>query len=405
MSSGDITYIADSMLIEKIASMEHGLSLQKQAGLPDSIFSGVANEVSNYVKNNIDTSSTGGLLKSVFNILTPGILFNRVSRIAGIAAAAGSSFGYSPSAVLESIVQAIKPKLMRGEQVTSEDVNKAGLAAAGGLGASADLLHELRGIEKKGELLKTAKAGGGSGVLGSIFKYLLSPHRDRNVSSKKKRAGKSIGIGVIVWFVKTVLLSAGLLAGGAAIKSMVDKDKESDADTWYADIPGYRRAKESEITPEMREDAKRSLSNPLGTILKRPDYAIAIETHSNAPKGASIFLKETGASIAPSQAVPASYQAQPAQPTQQSQPQARYVRVLGNPKNTLLQWTKYLHPELSGYEGIISSTPSFNSAVNDFSAGYQRGKSLAALPPGMSEKDMVNRFVSDVRARIAKEGQ
>lgn len=61
---------------------------------------------------------------------------------------------------------------------------------------------------------------------------------------------------------------------------------------------GFRRARQSEVTPQMQAKAVETLPRPLGT-LSGPFaneggvlYLVAIETHSNAPKGASVFIEE-----------------------------------------------------------------------------------------------------------------
>ncbi len=61
----------------------------------------------------------------------------------------------------------------------------------------------------------------------------------------------------------------------------------------YATVPGYHRAQQAEVTPEMIEAAKLALKElQLGEIRYRPGYALACETHSNAPKGISVFLPD-----------------------------------------------------------------------------------------------------------------
>lgn len=341
----DIQFIADSILIEKISKMEYGLELQKHgSSLPGDIFSGAYDQISSYVQSKIDTSSTGAFLKSVFDILTPGILFNSFGRVFGLAAAAGNEFGYSPSAVLSSIVASIKPKIMSGQQVTSDDVNRAAMSA-GGITATADLLYELREIEKRGELLKTAKAGKGSGVLSSIFSFLISPNKDKSVSAKRKKAGKSIGVGMIAWAVKAVLASAGLLAGGALASSMLKDEEGTDG-------------------------------------------------------------KEEAEPVSPAPVTPAQVSPPPQTPAKQNGKQdefTRYVKLIRDPRNTLVQWASSFYPELSGYDSIISNIPSFRKALSVFRKGYQPGKSLVALPPGMREQDIVDMFASDAKARVAKE--
>lgn len=77
-------------------------------------------------------------------------------------------------------------------------------------------------------------------------------------------------------------------------------------DVWHWNLPkghpapsleGYRRAHQSEVTPEMTRRAQSVLPFPLHTVhgpwIDRETgqrYKVALEVHSNAPKGASVFL-------------------------------------------------------------------------------------------------------------------
>lgn len=70
------------------------------------------------------------------------------------------------------------------------------------------------------------------------------------------------------------------------------------ADETYVSVPaGYRRARQDEVTPQIAAAAKNGLSSPMGTLLgpytneNGVSYYIAIETHSNKPKGASVFVQ------------------------------------------------------------------------------------------------------------------
>lgn len=60
--------------------------------------------------------------------------------------------------------------------------------------------------------------------------------------------------------------------------------------------PGWRRAKQSEITSEMMAAAIAALSKPIGSWIDKGDFAIALETHFNDTKGehkgASIFVRQ-----------------------------------------------------------------------------------------------------------------
>lgn len=52
-----------------------------------------------------------------------------------------------------------------------------------------------------------------------------------------------------------------------------------------ANVPGYRRATQKEVTPEIQAAAVDALSGRLGSILYMQGYALALETHDNPSKG------------------------------------------------------------------------------------------------------------------------
>lgn len=74
--------------------------------------------------------------------------------------------------------------------------------------------------------------------------------------------------------------------------------EEVKAEETYVNVPaGYRRARQDEVTPQIAAAAKSGLSSPMGSLLgpfvneNGVSYYIAIETHSNKPKGASVFVQ------------------------------------------------------------------------------------------------------------------
>jgi hypothetical protein len=107
-------------------------------------------------------------------------------------------------------------------------------------------------------------------------------------------------------------MNVPLLLGGVAIigislyvrqakaKNILEENEEivPEAEPTYLTPPsGFRRAKQAEVTPNMSTQAKASLSSPMGSLLgpftneNGLQYYIAVETHSNKPKGASVFIQ------------------------------------------------------------------------------------------------------------------
>jgi hypothetical protein len=64
---------------------------------------------------------------------------------------------------------------------------------------------------------------------------------------------------------------------------------------------GYRRARSSDVTPDMVAAARSALVHPIGTLLKRNGWAIQLEWHFHPPggtahpwgwhKGATVYLR------------------------------------------------------------------------------------------------------------------
>lgn len=95
------------------------------------------------------------------------------------------------------------------------------------------------------------------------------------------------------------VIGVSLWTRNAQAKNLLDPEEQMpEAKPVYLQPPvGFRRAAQSDVTPSMTETAKASLSQPMGSLLgpyvneKGLSYYVAIETHSNKPKGASIFIQ------------------------------------------------------------------------------------------------------------------
>jgi len=346
MSSGEIQYIADTLLIEKVIKLDSALT--KEAGLVDEVFSGVGSAVSSLVKSNIDTSSPGALSKSVLNLLIPGTLF-RIHPLLSFLYYIGKEYGYDMVGMASSITDKISDKIKAGEQVTPAEVNSAALSK----GASADLFSELRAIEQEGGLLKTAQRGR-QPLGGSMFPSSRLPvlHRIFGFLNQIGK-GKSLMTGFIAWFIKTILLSAGLLAVGGAAKAGVSKikgdDKKDDAEKI-----------DSEKTQPNQEQSGQG-------------YARQRQEESKQP-----------------------------QPQSQQSNGTWYVPVLGGSVyNTITDWTVEFYPDLAGYEDIIERAPSYNKAADKLSK-YMKGRYFVLPSSFKSREQIVANIAIDAKKEIKK---
>src|SRR5690606_6231597 len=160
-------------------------------------------------------------ISSLFSLLAPAMIF-RLHPLLGALYMIAEAFGLDIGSILTSIKNTILSKLTSGQKISPSDINKAGLAA-GGLGAVAsyDLFRYIKKNIKSNHMmhrnaqflsgltgLKTPK---GQGFLGLFPNDRLGVWGKLFAGMPRKR-GKITLIGIIVWIVKTILASLGLLS-------------------------------------------------------------------------------------------------------------------------------------------------------------------------------------------------
>jgi hypothetical protein len=372
--AGEIQYIADTLLIEKLVKIDAAMTedpLVKEAQL-GSILSGVAGSLVNTVRGMIDTSSTGSVIKSIVNLLSPAIFF-RINPLLGALYMVGTMFGIDLGSILGRITSAIIPKLKAGEKVSADDVNKAGKQLVAS--ASDDLLYELRVLEKRGELHKMAIPGlfgrrRGGGLLGLLGgggysrqqplggSWLFPPagatllQRMFGFLGQSKR--KSLLVGFIVWFLKTILLSAGLLAGAKAISGALG------IGSGEATKPGK---------------------------VEKPEALEAAETQ--APAGAPAAQPWQGMGGSPGL---------PGEPgnLQFEDLEGRTVDEM------VMDWAIDANPSLAGHENVIANSPAFNYTVRMLGRYMKPGSTSILMPEGWNRAKVVNQFIGDVNSRLQR---
>lgn len=335
--SGEIQYIADTILIEKIAKLEDVLTKEAQMGdVVGQIFSGVGSAVSSFVKANVDSSSPGALAKSVLGLLAPGMLF-RVHPLLSFVYYIAKEYGYDITGIIKSVTDKISDKIKSGEQIDPSEINQAAITATASI--NTDLLYELRKLEKTGSFIKMAQRSRPLG--GKFFGQKGAPILHNLFGFLPKKSGQSLLAGIVAWFIKTILLSAGLLTIGGAANTGAKKLVEKGSD-----------------------------------IIKTPDPLLVSNTGQEAVSEENISKLQSHDSY------------------------IWYVPILGgNVKNTILEWAKEFYPDLSGYEDIILKTPSFNNIVNEMSR-FAKGPYLVLPSTFKSREDIAKRFVPDIQKEI-----
>jgi hypothetical protein len=221
------SYCYESLLIERLEREDRSINYKRAFDL-----GGIASDIEGSVKGQIDTSSPTAIAETVAKFLVPGVLF-KISPVLGVLNTAASFVGLDIVSLFEKFIAFVKPKIMKGEAIDPSSITQMGKslgAQLGGDDGSANdgkysfhsLLNEVikngyggRGYRGYGGSSPTIPffGGGDSSWLGRVFGNLFK--------SQAKGKIRWLIVGFVTWLVKTVLLSAGLLAVGAAVKSLV----------------------------------------------------------------------------------------------------------------------------------------------------------------------------------------
>lgn len=360
-----LQYAAETALIEELAADYCGL--QKQAGMVDDLLGGVTGSVKDLVSNVTDSDRPGGIAGNIIGLLVPSILF-RLNPVLGIVYFAASMLGFDIQGVISKIVNAIKPKLLAGEPVSAQEVNQVGKAAvsaeAGPIDSNdvreanysivsiikeADFWEELDKARPKKNVdkLKTPWFfGEGKSKIERIFGNLFA----------KRATGKVkwlIG-GIIIWLIKTVLASAGLLIAAGAVSKVINKNLPS------ANLPGPPLAQDKETKERVKEE----------------------ERASQAPTSK---LKPSGRG----------------QQTFANNANNHWIVPLVNRsiEDTLITWAIDVYPELKGLEAEMEASPDFQRVLGKLKMNY-KSSSPDKLPMHkdfQSRKEVVDQFAHQIK--------
>lgn len=369
MTQGDLQYIADSFLIDKLFLID--ATINKKAGMADGLLGSIAGSIMDWGKEHIDTSDgASSIISSLADLLVPGVLFKINPMLGGLAAVA-DSLGFSPISVVKKIIQFVQQKLESGALPTLEEVNSIGKSAVSGeagpmLVEAANMLDLLHQIEKKGKLVRLVRTaqyrggqslpeipffGGKGGVIEKIFGQLFQ--------LRAKNKAKWLLGGFVVWIVKTILLGAGLIAGAEKVVSLLGGEKNNQStsnDIMTVNNPNTTFVQENPV--ETSVVSGKNLT-PTGR---------GQDIHTNDHKTSTWVVPMIGGSI----------------------------------ESTLLAWAGDVYKELVGYESAIASTESFNKTVEQMRRGLDGSKSNQLTVPSQfkSRKQIVDQFASEAAYKI-----
>lgn len=367
MSKGNLQYLSDTLLLEKVLRIEEGIT--KQAGLVDS-FRNAANAIKEQVANRVKQDGVGITL---VNYIAPAVL-GRIWPPLGIVATLASLWGVNIGQIMNGMMNSLKSKIESGQLLTMSEINDAGKSVSGSLGGSEDdifkseagddFLYALRKIETDGKLTSLVREAqyrswsgafkaapnlrGSGGVLGKIF------------GSVGRGKGKWLLIGIVIWFVKTVLLGAGLVEGTeAAAKAVGVKDKVDEIKT--------------NITTDNKSDEKQDTYHA--------DYiAPAVSIPNTIPHN----FKPSGQG----------------QQYHLNDGQSIWIVPLlnGDTADTLISWALSIYPEIQGRENELRSLQPFNNMVSILNSGINpKSPNYLTVPKGLnSRKTVVDKFIGAI---------
>lgn len=361
---GEIQYIADTFLLEDFfqsLAEEDDDKLRKYAFDFGSILSGIKGSIGNFVGSQIHGKDSGGATRTIVNLLAPATFF-RLHPILGLIVTGAQIFGMDIYSIYQSIIEKIKPSIEAGKPVSAGEINEAAKAAAPEMakGASDDFLYPLREMQKESQLW-----GGRRGyysrptATGQPFLPQSKNPLLRMFSFLGMSRGSSLIVGILVWFLKTILLSAGLLvAGGAAASAL-----------------GIGPGSKNNVSPT--EVGVTEQAGGVGLARRRPEAPEAVSSSSGI--GTYNYRPSTN---------------------------DLWVESLGSqkPHERVLQWAVESYPALDQYQDIVLSTPSFWNAVRSISNTWRPGHTVLVVPkPYNTRNDVLSLFITDVANEIKKE--
>lgn len=367
MNKGEIEFIADTLLIQRLATIEYGI--QKTAGFGDWVVGALGDGlqvISEEVRGLIDTSSIGSIVESIARLIAHGALYQIWWPLASINTAAKAVFGVDIIDVGKKIWDMLVGTIMSKGSVTPQEVSAATKAATSAFAgsdtneikmSSYDLFEPLREADKAGKLYSFALFG----------KSRSSNRRSPAAgffSSISAFKGKSIIGGLAGWAIKAALIGAGLMTMSGTLARFVGlKD-------------GPNEKKEQEQTGETQPETE----TPAYSQTAQPDSESSVSLTPTG-RGNDIHANDHKTS------------------------QWVVPLVQGSIEKTLIIWAGDVYEELVGQDHVIHQAASFNKVVNEMKRYMEYGNtSRVPVPPQYkSRKQVVDQFAREVAYKISSE--
>jgi hypothetical protein len=336
-------------------SLVSDFPIRKGAGLFDELgFSGIASSIVNKVKGLlVEDDSPTGWLKAIGNLLVSGALF-KLHPALGIVYVVAQALGVDIIGIGKKVLNGVYDAVKGGANLVMSDVDRQGKIAIGmynkGLLKEAQLFRRRRRNEIDIPFLPRK----GSSKIERVFGNLL------RVGKKGKL--KTLLVAIVIWTLKTALLGAGLVGAAGLIKGFISGDK--------------KKPEKEEAEPEREEAPEETTVEPETSLDKLLEKERAPAGLTPSGLGTDVYEND----------------------------RTKYIwmePVDGSLRDMLVGWATDIYPELSGYEGIIYSSPAFLRVLNKFRRTYTPGESHVLVPKEFkSQKQVVDTFAGDVSKKI-----
>jgi hypothetical protein len=361
----DLQYLADSLLIDKLATINVGLTKNADMG---NMVSSLAQSVLSEFKTQVEAG--GGGATGVMSALTQFFLMGVFPWPLKIIFSILNSFGFNVISVLKYVWQQLEPYIISGQQLTNDQVKTVtqnAVRAEGGepsedLSESDDMLYALRKFESDGMLVRIARSNNSSGIaaaIGNVFK----------INGPKN--GKWLSGGFLFYIIKTILMGAGLLTAGTAVKKYLSNEDETEEQSGVAT---EEQSGVATYTGDAKQDSKQ-VEQRQYSIKPLPWVPPVVPNSLTETGNGQTYFTNDG--INKTWSVP----------------------LKGSLKNTMILWAGYVYKELQGREDILSSTPAFNIMVSNLSNYTDR--SYLSVPPNFhSLKEIVDTFAGQAARKF-----
>lgn len=361
MVKDELQYLSDSKVIEILFSDS---SVVKEAGLFEDIgFPSIAEAIKDFARGVANKDGSSGYVDTIINTLGTGVL-GRIHPLLGLfSAIASSAFDFNLSSIFGRFKRMLRQHFSSSGSLSLGEADQLARDAVG-LQVSASLDPALDGLESYG------------------FEVLARPRRFRDrkidipmIAEKGKPLlvkvfgnlgalrGKTLAAGILVWFLKTFLLGAGLVTAGVGAKMLYDKGKEVVTDKSSSEL---QEKKTHDYDYEPTQTASRPAT---------PKYTVKQTGSTFKPSGAGTkYFPNSGGSL-------------------------WMVPLIGRSiNNTLIEWALDVYPESAKAKHLFERSDDFQRTVSLLKRNYNyRDPDNLVMPRQFhSRKQVVDSFIEDV---------